>query len=313
MTANNGPHDHSQHLPIAEPPQRVSGMRVPEHWTLPGKPSELAPDAEDAWRQTGFILGSDLRLLDANLELQVRLAASGYQVSARTMRMASIASLWSRVLVTTSDAAHLARAGSYQSALGLVRQAAELLAAERGLASDPQAWEDFKAWAHSGYSTHAASRADEIGLGHYFAGEAIATDADLRVIYRGASDLARPNFGPTALFVANEATHQRYPLVFGDRAFHLGWAELILGWLLHLGAAQLHLALHVSTLFPASAELREEAVTHVRAIEAHLASLAAGETPRCRLEEYIDEAGRRRHLLIDFRRRPGDAAKRLLL
>jgi hypothetical protein len=228
------------------------------------------------------------------------------------MRMASIASLWSRALVTSSDAAYLARAGSYQSALGLVRQAVELLAAERGLASDPQAWEDFKGWAHRGYASHADSRADEVGLGHYFAGEVIASDAALRVIYRGASDLARPNFGPTALFVANEATHQRYPLVFGDRAFHLGWAELILGWLLHLGATQLHLALHASSLFPASADLREEALSHVRAIEAHLASLTAGETPRCRLEEYLDD-GRRRHLLIDFRRRPGDAAKRVLL
>lgn len=306
-------HQHFDELPIAEPPQRVSGMRVPESWALPGKPSDLAPDAEDAWRQTGFILGADLRLLEANLDLQVRVAASGYQISARTMRMAAIASLWSRALVTAGDAAHLARAGSYQSALGLVRQAVELLAAERGLASDPQAWEDFKGWAHRGYSTHAGSRADEVGLGHYFAGEEIASDAALRVIYRGASDLARPNFGPTALFVANEATHQRYPLVFGDRAFHLGWAELISGWLLHLGAAQLHLALHAANHFPAPSELREEVVTHVRAIEAHLASLAAGETPRCRLEEYIDEDGRRRHLLIDFRRRPGDAAKRVLL
>lgn len=321
MTTNGDHHHHFEDAPIAEPPQRVSGMRVPEAWTLTGKPADLPPDADDAWRQTGFVLGEDLRLFAANLDLQARLAATGYQVSARTMRMASLASLWSRALLTASDAAQLTRMGSYQSALGLVRQFTELVAAQRGLAADPAAWESFKAWAHRGYATHAPSRADEVGLGHYFAGEEIATDAALRVIYRAASDLARPNFGATALFAAAEATHQRYPLIFGDRAFHLGWAELIYGWLLHLGGAQLHLALHAAALFPAAPELREESVRNARAIEAHLAAAApeagAGSAtprpPRCRLEEYLDEDGRRRHLLIDFRRRTGDATRRLLL
>jgi len=306
-----------QHMQIADPPQRVSGMRVPEAWALLGKPTDLPADADDAWRQTGFVLAEDLRLLTANLDLQVRLAATGYTLSARNMRMASIASLWSRAVVTASDAAHLTRLGSYQSALGLVRQLAELLAAQRGLAADPEAWETFKAWAHRGYATHADSRADEIGLGHYFAGEEIAQDPVLRVIYRGASDLARPNFGPSALFTANEATRQKYPLVFGDRAFHLGWAELILGWLLHLGVAQLHFALHAAALFPAPPELREAVVAHARAVEVyvehHANSTATGDAPRCRLEEYVDTDGRRRHLLTDFRRRTGDAAKRILL
>ncbi len=306
-------HHHEEPSQIAEPPQRVSGMRVPEAWTLLGKPPELPADADDAWRQTGFVLAEDLRLLSANLDLQVRLAATGYTLSARTMRMASIASLWSRALVTTSDAAHLTRLGSYQSALGLVRQVAELVAAERGLASDPAAWEAFKAWAHRGYATHTATRSDEVGLGHYFAGEVIASDAALRVIYRGASDLARPNFGASALFTANEASRQKYPLVFGDRAFHLGWAELILGWLLHLGTAQLHFALHATTLFPAPPELREAVVNHLRVAEHHAISTASGDAPRSRLEEYVDEDGRRRHLLTDFRRRTGDAAKRILL
>ncbi|MFN8637898.1 MAG: hypothetical protein U0360_00185 [Dehalococcoidia bacterium] len=316
MTTPND-HDHPDERPIAEPPQRVSGMRVPESWSLLGKPPELAADADDAWRQTGFVLGEDLRLLAANLDLQVRLAATGYQVAARTMRMAAVASMWSRALLTTSDAAHLARLGSYQSSLGLVRQATEFFAAERGLASDPAAWEAFKAWSHRGYATHAPTRSDEIGLGNYFAGEEIARDPVLRLIYRGASDLARPNFGASALFAAAEANHQRYPLVFGDRAFHLGWAELILGWLLHLGAAQLHFALHASVLFPAGPDLRDEVVRNARAIEAHLSPPAsdagAAQVPRCRLEEYVDEDGRRRHLLIDFRRRTGDATKRILL
>ena len=32
-------------LPILDPPQRVSGMRVPDGWTLPGKSEGLSTDA----------------------------------------------------------------------------------------------------------------------------------------------------------------------------------------------------------------------------------------------------------------------------
>ncbi|MEZ4501274.1 MAG: hypothetical protein R3C39_01465 [Dehalococcoidia bacterium] len=291
--------------PIADPPQRVSGMRVPTSWALAGKPAELAPDADDAWRQTGFLLGEDLRLLTAGLDLQTRMAGTGYTARARTMRMAAQASLWSRALLTASDATHLVRTGSYQSAAGLTRQVVELVAAQAGLEAD---YEAFKRWAHEAYGRHAEARAEEIGLGHYFAGEVIAGDEDLRRIYRGASDLARPNFGPTALFTAAEATHQRYPLIFADHAFHLGWAQLLLGWLLRLDAKQLHLALHASMLFPAAEELRAEAVEHVRRVEAHLA-----DDRRCRLDEWTDEEGRRRHLLVEFRRQSSDAPTRLLL
>ena len=60
-----GPHDDDR--PILDPPQRVSGMRVPDAdtWRLPGRPDGLDAPAEDAWRQTGFVLGADLRLVEA--------------------------------------------------------------------------------------------------------------------------------------------------------------------------------------------------------------------------------------------------------
>ena len=70
----------------------------------------------------------------------------------------------------------------------------------------------------------------------------------------------------------------------------------------------MHLALHAREHFPAAQELRDEAVAHVRANEA---LLAGGD--RCRLEEYTDAEERRRHLIVNFRRRPGDAPKRILL
>lgn len=293
--------------PILDPPQRVSGMRVPdaEAWQLPGKPDGLDGPAEDAWRQTGFVLGSDLRLIEANLTLQLRLVGAGYTPAARTMTMAAFASLWSRAFSCLTDATALARRGSYQSAVALVRQAVEHVAAQAGLGEE---FDVFKVWAHTAYGRHAPSRSEEVGLGHFFAGEAIAADEHLRLIYRGASDLGRPNLGPTALFVANEASHERYPLIFADAAFHLGWAQLLLGWVLRCGVKQLHLGMHARQHFPASPEVREAVVAHVAAVEAALADDA-----RCRLEEYLDEERHRRHLLVNFRRQPADAAKRILL
>jgi hypothetical protein len=301
-----GPRDASgDDLPILDPPQRVSGMRVPDGWALPGRPSGLSAAAEDAWRQTGFLLADDLELIEDGLDLQTRLVGAGYTPSARTMRMAAFASLWSRAFLCASDAAGLVRRGGYQSALPLIRQAAEHIAAQAQLGGE---LDEFRAWAHRAYARHPESRAEEVGLGHYFAGEAIAEDEHLRLIYRAASDFGRPNFGPTALFVANEASHARYPLNFADEAFHLGWAQLLLGWLLRLGTRQLHFALHARDLFPAPPEVRDRVVAHVRDAEAHLA-----DDTRCTLEEYVDAEGRRRHLLVNFRRMPSDASKRVLL
>lgn len=305
MNDEHPDHGSGEELPILDPPQRVSGMRVPEGWALPGKPPGLTAAAEDAWRQTGFSLGDDVRLIEANLDLQVRLAGAGYTPSARNMRMAAFASLWSRAFSCTSDAVGLIRRGGYQSALPLLRQAVEHVAAQSQLGTE---LDEFRVWAHRAYARHPESRAEEVGLGHYFAGEAIARDEDFRLIYRGASDLGRPNFGPTALFVANEASHARYPLNFADEAFHLGWAQLLLGWALRIDVKQLHFGLHAREYFPAPDPLRERVVAHVREAEAHLA-----DDTRCRLEEYVDEEGRRRHLLVQFRRMPSDAAKRVLL
>jgi hypothetical protein len=292
-------------LPIADPPQRVSGMRVPpDGWRLPGKPEGLDPAAEDAWRQTGFVLGEDLRLIEGGIDLQARVAATGYTPSARNMTMAGFATLWSRALLTQADASGLVRRGAYQSAIPLVRQAVELVGAQQGLGGELDAW---RRWTHEAFGRHEATRSIEQGVGHYFSGESIAADDHLRVIYRAASDFGRPNFGPSALFTADGANHDRYPLVFGDQAFHTGWAQLLLGWLLRIGAKQLHVALHLERYFPAPAELRERAVEHARGVEVQL-----GDERRCRAEEVEDEHGRRRILLVEFRRQPADQGKRLL-
>ena len=298
MTTNGGP-------PPPDPPQRVSGMRVPEGRAPAGKPPGLPPPADDAWRQTGFLLGEELRLIEAGFGLQVRLAAAGRAPAARTMAMASLASLWSRALLSAEGAAALVRRGAYQSAVALVRQAVEHVAAQAALPAEPAA---FAAWAHSAWRRDEALRADDVGLGHFFGGDALAADEALRPIYRAAGDLGRPNFGPTALFAAGEAGPRKYPLVFADEAFHFGWAQLLLGWLLEIGARQLRLALAAPQHFPAPPELRAEADAHVRA-----GARLLGGADRCRLEPHEDADGRRRHLIANFRRRPGDAPRRILL
>jgi hypothetical protein len=280
-------------------------MRVPDGWRMPGKPADLDADAEDAWRQTGFLLGEDLRLLGEDLELQAALAKTGYTPAARTMIMAGFASLWSRAFLSASDAAVLVRRGGYQGGVALIRQAIEFVGAQMNLAHELDAW---RRWTHEAYGRDDATRATEIGVGHYFGGEAIASDEHLRVIYRAASDFSRPNFGPTALFAAADGNHERYPLVFADQAFHLGWSQLLHGWLLRLGLVQLHTALHLPQQFPAPAELRQRIAAHADAVERLLSA-----PDRCRLEEVADADGRRRHLVVEFRRRPADAPKRLLL
>ena len=289
---------------IADPPQRVSGMRVPPGWKLPGKPTDLDEFADDAWRQTGFLCGEELRAIEAGLDLQARLAGTGYTPAARNMTMAAFASLWSRAFLSTSDAISLIRRGGYQSALPLVRQAIEFVGAQRGVGDELDEWRRFT---HEAYGRHEPTRSTEVGLGAYFSGESIAADEHLRLAYRAASDFGRPNFGPTAVLVANEANHTRYPLIFADQAFHLGWAQLLLGWALRVDLAQLHLALHLGQQFPAGEALRAEVTEHVHTVERLL-----NRPDRCRLEEWQDERGRRRHLLVEFKRRPGDAAQRLL-
>lgn len=293
-------------LQIAESPQRISGMRVPiDGWQLPGKPETLDPAAEDAWRQAGFNLTKDLKLISDGLDIQARFAATGYTPSSRNMTMAGFATLWSRSLLTTSDAVGLVRRGAYQSAVPLVRQTIELVSAQKGLTNELDEW---RRWTHEAYARNESARAVEQTIGHYFSGETIAADPDLRVAYRAASDFGRPNFGPSALFGANEANHERYPLIFGDQTFHIGWAELILGWLLLANSRQLHLALHLESLFPAASELREQTNTHVGAVDQQLA-----DNRRCRVEEYKDSDGRKRLLLTGFRRQPSDQGKRVLL
>ena len=292
-------------LPIAKSPQRISGMRVlKEQWKLPGKPTDLSSDAADSWRQTSFNFAEEIKLIENGLNLEAKFSASAYTLSARNMDMAGFATLWGRSFLTCSDITTLIRRGGYQSAMPLIRQAAELIGAQEGLTNEIDMW---RSWTHEAFSQESGSRAIEQKVGHYFSGESIAADPDLRTIYKAASDFGRPNFGPSALFVANGANRVRYPLVFGDQAFHIGWAELIFGWLMILNRKQLNLSMHIPKFFPINEELKQLVIEHIQIIEEYLLN-----DQRCKIEEYKDNSGRPRLLMINFRRQLSDQRARLL-
>jgi hypothetical protein len=147
----------------------------------------------------------------------------------------------------------------------------------------------------------------EYGIGGYFAGSVLASDDVLRPIYRAAADLSRPNFGATLLQVAPESNNQRLAIAFADGAFHLGWAELLLGWLLALAARQARLVIDADGIFPVTDERRAEYVDLQRRVEALLTR-----DDRCRIEE-VQDGSDVRYLVHDFRRTSGAAPKKVLL
>ena len=89
-------------LPIANSPQRVSGMKVPDELPLPAEPNLDVDTSKDAWRQTGFLMKKEWDLIQTGLNLSTALVKTGYAPSARSMIMASYASMWSRSLLTLS-------------------------------------------------------------------------------------------------------------------------------------------------------------------------------------------------------------------
>ena len=91
-------------------------------------------------------------------------------------------------------------------------------------------------------------------------------------------------------------------LAFADSLFHLGWAELIAGWLLLLAGAQIETALAAGE-FEAGDTLREDAARLLKEMSQALAN-----SMRCRAEELDD--GRR--LIHNFRRAVSGAPKRVL-
>jgi hypothetical protein len=292
---------------VAEP--RIGRVRGPESYSLPARPPESAGAAAlDAYRQTRFLLGNDLDLFADLAELQLALLRDANPAQSsryRTPELAAMTALWSRSYQYLTDALLLATRGSYASAVPLVRAAAESIAAEEGLRAGEMPL--FQQWLGATLRPDEKFKALEFELGRYFAGEVLAADDVLRSVYRPAAELSRPAFGASLLQVGPESNNNRLAIAFADTSFHLGWAEVMLGWLLALADKQVEVVLRAGDIFPVS-EGRQAAfdALHRRVSE------SLDRSDRCRIQE-VPDGNDLRYLVHNFRRASGAAPKRVLL
>ena len=254
----------------------------------------------DSYRQTHFLLSGDLTLFEQAMNLQLRIVADSQK--RRTPETAALLGLWSRAFAYLADACLLLHGGSYVSCPPLVRAACDAIAAERSLLLADLA--EYHKWAETAVRQNRQYAALEIARGRYRAGSALAQDQRLGAIYRLVTDLSLPHFGSTILQVAPETSRQRMPVAFADNAFHLGWAELIMGWLLALAYAQAATALDAHQAFVITAETKSECERLRQDISSVLQN-----PRRCQVEEVEGS----RYLLQNFRRRSGAAPKKVLL
>ena len=286
------------------PSQRVSAIPFPERYDLPAKP-DGAVSAQDAHRQTTFVLREDLRLFSDGMNLQLRIVRDAAHSSFRKHPYAALIGLWSRTFSGLSDACLLSMRASYESCAPLTRAACECIAAQHQLHAGEM--DQFLEWLAGSLKPDETHKAFDIGMGRYFAGETLAADARLRSVYRPASELGRPNFGATLIEVGPESNNVRLALTFADTTFHVGWAELTQGWLLALCERQLAVAVHANDVFPIHEDTHGAYADFARRVEE-----ALSRSGRCRIEE-IEVEGHRRHLVHNFRRQPSGAPKKVLL
>ncbi len=283
---------------------RVASIPFPDAYQLPAKPSSSGP-SQDAYRQTTFVLGTDLSLFEEGMNLQLKIVQDASNSRFRNHPYAALMGLWSRTFSALSDSCALAMAGSYGSCAPLVRSACEFIAAQHGLHSAEM--ELYIEWLASNFMPSEKHKAFEFGLGRYFAGETLADDEKLRRVYRPASELGRPSFGATTLLIGPESNNRRLALSFAEASFHIGWAELTLGWLLALCERQLAVAVHAKDVFP----IHDDTHAAYRAF-AEKTGQALSRSDRCYVEE-VEEGRYKRYLAHNVRRAAGAAPKKILL
>ncbi|MGI8926847.1 MAG: hypothetical protein ACR2HN_09410 [Tepidiformaceae bacterium] len=284
--------------------QRVSPPRVFPQATRAAKPPPSAAGSADAYRQTTFALGTEVELAVALLEFEGQLAAASTGARYRSQQMAAALGPWSRSWLSRLAALHALEWGNYAAALPLVRAAADYQAA--GVALLRNAAGEWEEWlAGGGIALAPADHALEYRLHAFRSGEVLASHDVLGPVYRISTDLSLPHFGATLLVAGDASDPARVALTFGDRDFHLGLAELVLGWLFMLSAAQVEPLLEFDTNFsvtdPAAARERAAATR-----------AAAARPERCQIEVLQRDEGQR-YIVRNWRRQPGAAYRRILL
>jgi len=270
----------------------------PERYSLPARPSGAPPSVQDSHRQTAFLLESDLSVFERSMNLQLQIVAANARL--RTAPGGAVLSLWSRVFSHLSDACTLMFGGSYVSCPPLLRTACDCIAAQRSLIADGFA--EYEAWLGQAVCQDREHAAMAFDLGRYRAGSVLAQHERLGALYRLLTDLSMPHFGSTALLTAPDSSLQKLSLAFGDNTFHLGWAELVAGWLLEISAVQLE------TVVSSGVVPVDRAVSGEASALAREAASALDNPRRCRAEE---TGGR--YLFRNFRRRASGAPRRVLL
>jgi hypothetical protein len=276
------------------PSQRVSPFTYPQRYELPLGPSEAIP------REARFLLGEDLALFERGMNMELRIAMDSRASHYRTHALAALLGLWARSFVYRADACSLTVRGGYVSSIPLLRAACDCIGAQRGVAGDLR---EFTAWL-STMSQDREHAALELGLGRYRSGSMLATDDRLGSLYRAVTELSMTHFGSTLLEVAPESDLQKIDIGFADSSFHLGWAQLIIGWLLELTRAQVETVAAAESVLAVSAQVKHELAELSSEVEK-----ALRKPDRCRVEEL--DGGR--YLFHSFRRQPGGAPRRLLL
>jgi len=190
--------------------------------------------------------------------------------------------------------------GSYSAAPPLVRAACDCVAAQRSLIGD--GFKEYGDWLETAVRQDREHTAMAIDLGRFRAGSALAEDERLGSVYRLVSDLSMPHLGATVLQVASDSNLQKMTVAFGETLFHLGWAELISGWLLLLVDIQLTIVISTG-VFAVDHSILAVYQSYSREVNSILASRR-----RCYVEE-VDG----RYLFQNYRRTASGSPKRLLL
>lgn len=277
---------------------RVALTSLPDQYILPSKPSAASPTVADAYRQSQFLLGNDLLLFDRAMNLQLTIVRANTKL--RTPAAAALLSFWSRTFSHLADVATLMTLGSYASCPPLLRSALDCLAVQRVLIRG--GFDEYEEWLASALSQDKTRAALAFDLGRYRAASALAEDERLGPLYRLLMDLSMPHFGSTALLTSPDSNLQKLSLNFGDPAFHLGCAELVMGWLLVLSEAQIQTGVGSRVIIP-----DEAARTSAHDLSREI-GLALNTSRRCYVEE-TDGC----FLFHNFRRKPGGVPRRLML
>lgn len=281
---------------------RVAPPRVFPGATRAAKPPSDGP--VDAHRQTSFVLGAEADLVVEGLVTEGSVAEASTGAKLRTQQLVSALGPWSRAWLSRLQALHAVEWGNYVGAVTLIRSAADYQAAQIYLLRQGSA--EWLMWLEQGGIALAPEdHATEYRLHAFRAAEVLAAHPILGPLYRTAMDLSMPHFGATLLLAGSESNPERVAITFGDRDFHLGLAELCIGWLLQLHVAQVGALIEFADVFGVQDGVTIENL-------ARRCEEVAARRDRCTVEA-VERDGMKRYLVHNWRRRPGSAATRLLL